>query len=287
MYSKQGHLALLVVDPFPRVARAAAKMKRQTEEQQSFELFPMELLLEIARSDWSLSGAIARTCHALLRLFTSHSILKEMIDAIKTSGRPLFKWLTFALPFSFVSTSPSPKQPLKSYEKGALLSGGFVCQLIYNKSWESDVDIFVPRQWCTSRKSEMQDGLTLDVISKQTTPIQRVLETFDLSIVQQGFVDDVYYVTPLAIYTRHFSEIIATPCAANISYNVQRHKITRNVFHYIALHYSFKHDAEFHECKESLCNGWMKELVAWKSRVAKYHARFPSFPIVYIQPEVS
>ena len=66
---------------------------------------PPEILVHIVRcNEWYLSGCLARCSKSFLRLLTEKALLGEIITHIKTQKIPLFKWLLFYLPSSFMTT---------------------------------------------------------------------------------------------------------------------------------------------------------------------------------------
>lgn len=264
--------------------------------------FPIELYIEIARNDrWQISGSFARASKTMLAAFVDANILREIMDSVKCLRCPLFKWMRFALPSCYFNTPKSKKDAVLSpmtrmldntFRSGTyLISGGIVCQHIYGKEWQSDIDVYVPRCRVQSEEYATYQNSRYDIHPVDTDRLERVIEDFDLSIVQQGFMSDEYFLTPLAFYTQHWHEIVAMPRESNINYRMPERDATfkmmsRTLWYYINLHQELHHEYKqpFHEC--DLCDRvqGMTELIKWRERVCKYSERFKSFSIIYCKP---
>lgn len=290
-------------------------------------ILPVDVLIYISRlDDWEMSGPFARSSKTVLRAFTEKSILREMVTHAITKERPLFRWLLFGLPSCWISDIVWPTNPVKlpSVDKlfkkmhfymrpnitanQCLISGGTVCQKLYGKEWEADMDLFIPLVGKRSTRMLViyEDMKEADLVTKQFFPgeIQRSLDTFDLSIVQQGFVGDLFYQTPIALYSFLWQEIVALPDDVNMQYvklwnkdgtQVGRpREVVVNIWEYIERHQNdhvVNLPIRYHECTkchpESSRNKSLEHagaLTVWADRVVKYARRFPKFPIVYCRP---
>ena len=269
------------------------------------ELLPRDLLLEIARaSGWVVSGALARLDKHLLRLFTSRDVLREIITTIKQGDSILFRWLLLSLPCSLLGAGDAMAtvQPLAlkehadfSPEKScAFVTGGRVCQRLYRKEWESDIDIFTARDGddLVSKRRErhqlMLEGEKYDLVQcPYGEETERCIENFDLSLVQQGYHlhTGVVYCTPLALYSAMWQEIVAIPSASLIQYHAGPHRpwVVANVWHYIDRHRHDHQPEEYHVCdlcEDDESNGALP-FRPWRTRMRNYCARFPGFTVVY------
>lgn len=264
---------------------------------------PTDMMIEIARQDkWLLSGSMARCSKQMLQEFVTPCVLKEIIESIKFCKGRLFKWLGFALPATYypvlkepirsLSYSTMVKDELISTASDIFVSGGSVCQKIYQLEWEADIDIYVEDKYLRERRIVYVDKKKIDIFPTSLSRIERVIENFDLSIVQQGFLGEIYYLTPLSCYTQNYKEIIVMPNESNIEYqwvveqNGRFVSITRTVdiWHYIHIH-KFQHpvEADFHRCEECRYCQNLEIVSLWNKRVQKYCERFPSFTITYCQ----
>jgi len=270
---------------------------------QHVTILPVECLIEIARQgNWLMSGPLARCSKASLLQFTNPSVLKEIILSIKVTNSRLVKWLVLALPskyFYFLiegAVNPLKPDPCILKNEGLLgqnifVSGGSVCQNVYHLEWKADIDIYVDKKYITERTSISRNGKVFDIVPT-CHMIERVIENFDLSIVQQGFMGDIYYLTPLSFYTQFNKEIIAMPNETNIQYTEPCHvgagKIdyilrTVDIWHYIEYHEMHHKLLRFHECNKCVCFN-IDLIISWYSRVKKYCDRFPNFTIAYCKP---
>lgn len=216
--------------------------------------------------------------------------------------RPLFKWLLLALPSCYF-TIPSEKQRgistllvnnmtyLLPYilSGSQFVSGGMVCQHVYGKKWRSDIDIYINCEYIEGRRYTYQGNL-LDIHVTDTQNLERVIENFDLSIVQQGILGGDYFLTPLAFYTQCWHEIVVIPNESNIQYTIPKLDDNngpsienRTLWQYINLHRELheQNNCAYHKCEKCARVQWMPELIMWKERVRRYNERFKSFSIVY------
>lgn len=200
------------------------------------QLFPNDIWLNIARqSNWLLSGPIAICSKSLLLMFLAPSTLVEIIGDIKKDLRNrMLKWLTFDFPAEYMIFPPGfdHKKIYESLEykpqsRHEFITGGYITQKIYDLNWESDIDIYCHNgtydNCCGSHRIK-----NIDRISSTTLRLEQVIENFDMSIVQQGYLHDKYYLTPLALYTFHTKDIIICPSNLNIEYRVPEQVLKNN-----------------------------------------------------------
>ena len=273
-----------------------------------------DIFLNIARqSKWELSGLIARCSLSLLFMFLTPVVLIEIIGDIKGDLRNrLPKWLTYDFPAEYMKFPPRFKQeeiyaslPYKPQSRHEFITGGCITQKIYGLSWESDIDIYCHRGTYDNHNIE-----NIDRIETTEVRLERVIENFDMSIVQQGYLNNKYYLTPLALYTFYTKDIIVCPCNFNITYRVPDKILTnnpqlqrvaeggcndmshikRNIWFYIHKHED-NNDSEhsgvtFDEC--GLCNSFIyDDIDVWRKRVKKYRKRFPEFTFTYCRPSTT
>lgn len=288
-------------------------MKRERTTTDCIPSLPHELLLEITRVDrWCMSGAMARTSKDMLLRFTEPSVLREIMIVVNQADGVVFRWLLFALPCSFLTTryggDASKKEVMMLKEPifispfvvidhkytQSFVTGGAVCQRLYAREWTSDIDIFVhfieeedvdldKRMYCRDNH-----GL-FEITPSPFAKIERVMERFDLSIVQQGYYrhhSETLYCTPLALYTAQWHEIVAIPTNECIEYNDgHSHKRIVDIWHYIDIHNrDHKGDANpYHTCVKCDENQSSRHMpfVRWRRRMRKYSSRFPEFNILY------
>lgn len=277
---------------------------------------PIELFIDIARFDsWIMSGALARCCKEALRLFLDPRILREIVTFIKHIKGRLFKWLVFALPSKYFITpmvAESAQRVIGCVEiphslvfgtalfpttdNDRFFSGGRVCQAVYQQKWKCDIDVYVNDHVTETRRYIRGLGEFLDIIpTARRLHMERVIQKFDISIVQQGYRGNEYYLTPLSLYTLYTSDIIAKPTIDNIIYHLptfadgkyfETTVTTRDIWHYVQVHEEKHKNSEFHVCTECHTQN-ISEIVEWRKRIEKYKARFPSFTISYCEPPFS
>lgn len=276
-------------------------------------LLPLDIIFNISKYDnWVSSGPIARCSKHTLRMFTTPFILNEIIESIKRRGCCLFKWLVIALPSSYiipddltfynvsniiqsvketinprVFTGIIPDIPISD----RFITGGHVCKALYKCKWESDIDIYVKDRYIKVRIFTRYNNKKIDIIPTQLPHIESVIEDFDISITQQGLLDDCYYLTPLSLFTWYHGEIIAMPHESNIQYNFSQNHgsikiVTKDIWYYINIHKNnhIGPDIPFHQCTK--CGFLLKPICTWKERIKKYSSRFPYFIITYIPPPI-
>lgn len=291
-------------------------MKRERTTTDCIPSLPHELLLEITRVDrWCMSGAMARTSKDMLLRFTEPSVLREIIIAVNQADGVVFRWLLFALPCSFLTTTrygggASKKDVMTLNEPVCILpdvvlgyectqsfvTGGAVCQRLYAREWASDIDVFVhsiAKEEGISAEKRLslwdEHCQYIDIVPSEFVDMERVMERFDLSIVQQGYYrhhSETLYCTPLALYTAQWHEIVAIPTNECIEYNDgHSHKHIVDIWHYIDIHNrDHQGDANpYHACIQCNLNQSSGHIpfMRWRERMCKYSSRFPEFNILY------
>lgn len=298
-------------------------MKRRLQEEAEKEKEAPELTVdcwvEVARDDWQQSGALARTCHALLRAMTRPDVLRELVEWMKRAQRRLH-WLWLSLPYMLLceealrgrieSALPAiramaAQRPLEAARGGVCLTGGWVTRQIYGAEWDCDVDCFLSVQSLHgARRTEYFDvahNLAWDLVRITAQPADRLFEEFDHSLVQHGYCPRAgceeegeeageFYLTPLACYTYHWHDCILSPTTRNIYYHglYQTQEewgddlCTQSPWRVISAHDTAGHQAPFHACDECRKRHYMEE---WCRRVCRYQARFPGFTFSYVRAE--
>lgn len=288
------------------------------------QLLPDDILVHLARiGEWLLSGSVARCNKSLLRRFTTLEILGEIVHAIVASERVILKWLLLALPDTLIGTRTvyKPSDTVVGLEldhPGGFISGGAVCRMVYDKQWDSDVDVWVHcdseadagrkalmrvTSWCSadddSQSSSAPTPLKMvqfDVVYHTRPEPERCIENFDLSIVQQGYFQgerNEVYSTPLALYSRQHNHIVALPSRECIEYNDGSGR-TRlvDIWYYIDKHRANHRNDEnelvaYHECKQCDDDGSSghEPFQRWRARMKTYASRFTGFPITYCRTQ--
>lgn len=300
------------------------------QQQELEQVFPNDIFLDIARqSDWKESGAIARCSRSLLRMFLMPVILAEIVDHFKKNKRyRMLKWLVFSLPYEFMRLPVgyygllNPEELYKTLDiqpqsRHEFITGGYITQDIYGLEWESDIDIFCHHGIYSNEPRKdppMHPHKYIDRIYSYVLHLERVIEKFDMSIVQHGYLHDKFYLTPLALYTMHYNDIIVSPSNLNIKYDVPTRAVKANpklepftqilsespnkrllkhdIWYFITQHLLIHVGNEHHantfdkcvQCKE-LCD-YHRKISKWCKRVRKYRKRFPKFTFSYILPSV-
>lgn len=164
---------------------------------------------------------------------------------------------------------------LKHFErKETVVSGGALAQIIYEKSWDSDLDIFF-RQDVESRYP--YSGF--DFVGRNVRHIEEVIASFDCSLVQVEYkgTDNELYVTPLFLIGYVTQK--AFWCFSNCEYTnaLSREKMRIHQF----LLYHNHPQGPFFKCRE--CMKQIDNYYHWFKRIAKYKARFPDFDFCLLQ----
>lgn len=273
-------------------------------------LFPKDFLIEIARSDqWETSGPLARTSKEILCLFTDPNILREIMESVKIRQRPLFKWMLLALPSCYFTIPSEKRRGIDSLLSSMLVDstpylspdipsgsqficGDMVCQHVYEKKWASSIDIYAPCEY-TKNGCYISQDIMFTIYATETQNPERVIESFDISIVQQGILGTDYFLTPLAFYTQCWQEIVVTPDYSKLKSpgDINDHETWNHTFwDYTVIHVTSheKSDLPFHNCKAC---AYMRKLtmqitflMSWTEKVCQYKERFESFSIVYCKP---
>ena len=232
--------------------------------------WPIELLIHIARqSNWYLSGPFARCSKSMFVAFTEKGILGEIISSIKaTYGRPMLRWLVLALPsFMYPNETLSitnlynecsvvdflaiyyPKKKIDPF-----VGGDKLCGEIYEKVVRPVSTIFMPRYTHSLSRVHRSCFLNDDDIRIHDVPWldrdpERIIETVDHSLIQQGFIGQTYYQTPLAVYTRLYKDVAIMPSDENIQpesngFTIRDPTPPINIWQYIDYHVKEKHECE-------------------------------------------
>jgi hypothetical protein len=214
-------------DAATAVAEADAVVVATTTEWSEIPFDVVQLILATGR--WKTCGSLARTSREWMRLLTSPCVVSRLItetappESTSNIHATLPPWLFFALPASlvgrggvapftwtdYVDSRTHLVFPLNLPAEKYFYTGGDVAQRLHDKRWQADCDI-----WTTDERLRVT-GLTVrdtthdwDFVVKSDAyePTQRCIEKFDLSVVQQGFLqrDSVdtepeLYATPLAV----------------------------------------------------------------------------------------
>jgi len=266
---------------------------------------PDDVWLSIARwTNWYISGLLARLNKTMLRVFTSRDAMREIIHSIHKGDGILFKWLLLSLPRALLwGEALTLSQPLclsdpLVFTVPAFVTGGALCQIMYDKVWDSDIDIFVNYVVGSERRQLEHEGRSFDLIPMSKVGSERCIEFFDLSILQQGYQlqeEGEFYCTPLALYTAMWREIIVIPTAECIDYTVPG--LGARVSNACIWRYIDRHTKEceegtlYHRCKEcdDRANAGRGEcrFRRWRARAQKYSLRFPDFSFIYCKPPPS
>lgn len=278
---------------------------------------PLEFYYEVARAspDWVLSGQLARTCKSLLQYFTRPGVLAVILDHLKTTQRPLLRWLCIALPQRFMYDAHSIDRLSPLLWKDAqidledyigegfhfLITGGCVAQILHGVSWKCDIDIFVEKDRIDERDQRAAAGREFDFVPGAFDELQRELDCFDLSVVQQGFLstdDRNLYRTPLSLYTECTREIIVIVDDESVFYNnkechhtdvlppreMEAMKNYGNcALAHVRKHNGMGHGNPFHDC--DVCFPKQSGAITrWRRRICNYRDRFPEYKISYCEP---
>ena len=209
-------------------------------------------------NEWISCGAWARTCKYWMKKLTSPNIVAAILG--QKSGiiiEDLPKWLFYALPVSFIGDAPEhfywdtyqSKRTNGIYlpenkEQGVcyFYTGGDVSKHLYDRKWVSDLDIWTndlhvkvspehknPVQNRENRRNgyiQVNDLMDIVIKPDRSIPLQRCIETFDISLVQNGFlatgssyISPQFYCTPLSVYSyRHHQLLIGIHPLIDLSY---------------------------------------------------------------------
>ncbi len=290
-------------------------MKRELESDACVPDLTDDILLEIARSsEWLLSCRMARLSKHLLRLFTGKEVLGEIVASIIKSDRIMFRWLTLALPDTLIGScivaKPVAKASIIELDRPGFVSGGAVCRMVYERQWDSDIDIWV--HWSATEAEERGNGgdsrrfpvirmldinkggddanaVLFDVVYHLREQPERCIENFDLSIVQQGYFQSdstEAYSTALALYSRQHSRILALPSRECIDYTgALSARYVVDIWYFIDKHCK-EHGgtpSTYHACDQCDADESRGHIYfrRWRNRMKEYVKRFPDFPVTY------
>jgi hypothetical protein len=190
---------------------------------------PQEIVVEIFTwADWQACGPLARTCAYWMRRLTSSQTLSTLVDlCVGTHLRRLPRWLFYALPASLIGDAPEYTWkaytadwegdlfPMNLSAERYFYTGGAVCKALYGREWACDTDVWTTEESLAPRDYSPDTNHELDFVVKsdRSKPLQRCLERFDLSIVQQGFLHSAsspptLYTTPLAVYSYRCKKLL-------------------------------------------------------------------------------
>ena len=292
-------------------------MKRELEvvadeQQQQQQPLPDELLLLVAHADdWCNTNVLAFLSHRTLRLFTRRDVLFEIVETCLARNM-LLPWLLMALPCAWLSEPmPVPMVLEMGMTFGAFVTGGAVAQLLYNRKWDCDNDVWVASSWerAQIRETYRGDNAVDIVVRPPGLTVQSCISRFDVSVTQQGYISGATpttYCTPLALYSWKERVLVALPSRQLIEYhgydtrytskNLTRVKMKVNVWHYIRSHEAnylhpqdvadgMSHAGPYHECAfcDGLEGGGHSQFQKWRKRMRRYAKRFPDFKLVYCQ----
>lgn len=281
------------------------------------EPLPDELLLLVAHADdWLNTTTLAFLSHHTLRLFTRRDVLFEIVCTC-LSRQMLLPWLLMALPCAWLSDPmpvPVVLQLGNTYDD-TFVTGGAVAQLLYNREWDGDNDIWVASRGAEARIREAYGGdKNLDIVVRpHYLTVQSCISRFDMSVTQQGYLGDAActaYCTPLALYSWKERVLVVLPSRQSIEYLdlgygtdlsgkrllTHRMKMKVNVWHYIWRHEAnyiypndvaggMSHTGKYHEC--AYCDGLQGhghgQFQKWRARMRRYAERFPDFKLVHCQ----
>jgi hypothetical protein len=194
------------------------------------------------------------------------------------------------------------------------ITGGQICQIAFNKVWDSDIDVFVASAE-EGRVSKTIDGHPIDIVFCNVSSPEKVLRRFDISLCQIGvlvdYMNDSYevYVTPLFMCSTMFNvfaiQVSDLSCSYNVAWvpgepafkNVEDRFFKHLLFHIpearandvAGLQDFYKED--FVECPRCrypiegphihIVSDQEGHFFRWAARIAKYQARFPNFEKQY------
>jgi hypothetical protein len=185
------------------------------------------------------------------------------------------------------------------------ITGGQICQLAFEKTWDSDVDVFIASH--DERRSSYSIGdMSIDVVFCDVSSPEKVLRRFDISLCQVGVLIDVaknnfvVYVTPLFLCSRLYNIFAIQVSDLSCSYAIVQRKSGRRIKKHVedrfmkhtlfhVLDDDMKDFLECERCRLPLVPpSWNEEIIdkeghffRWAKRVAKYQHRFPNFQKQY------
>lgn len=210
------------------------------------------------------------------------SIFNELV---KNAALPKFFYSSIPMHLTCTNLSfPSIEIPYGD----CFLTGGKVCQTVYEKEWKSDVDIWMKGQdhWDSYNVDD-----DFDIIFKNFEPY-RCISGFDLSICMQGIeIKDgkrAEHITPLGLFTYYTKKIVATLSSQTIEYRPNNvYDYHNNPFICYLIHRTFsniglKHKENFSLCKHCRSSIVYDKMIIWLNRLQKYQDRFPDYEILFV-----
>jgi hypothetical protein len=183
--------------------------------------------------------------------------------------------------------------------KGGVLAGGAVARTVFDRSWKlKDYDIFVPMlpeeerdEYSTKRIKVEYDSVTLDLVFKAND-----ISDFDLSVCQVGINLDTneVFATPLFLYSVKRNVMICRISNFGVGYLQEYEQPVSWLFN---VHVNAGHIAYFCYCiicKEELekygdevfvNDDYKTSIDIWFERVKKYHDRFPTYKLHFVDYE--
>lgn len=284
---------------------------KQANPPTALSALPNDMIAVIlARDGWKSCGPLARTSRSWMRRLTAPGFVLRLIAETASAQDELIHetlpaWLFYALPGHLVGDAPAFTWsqyaagrtdlvfPLNLLHEKYFYTGGDVAQRLHGKTWQADVDV-----WTTDaqlRVAKLADGDTThnwDFVFKSDAkaPTQRCIETFDLSVVQQGFLqagydaEPVFYTTPLAVCSlvtkRLFIAIDPLCLGADYEVCLTGHDAVRvrvTIFRMIVKHHQGHHHTKQLDCGFSLwgCRQTKRaESIAYRERPFQLNAFF-------------
>jgi hypothetical protein len=263
---------------------------------------PIEILITVCTQNWDLSCLFICVSRAFVYELTRPHILCQIVEHALRGGH-IYPWLLYSMSETLLPHHVVRIDNLTSSDH-VFVTGGAVAQLVYDKQWESDIDV-----WATHSNVNInlpRSNAVLDLITNEGPQpckmgyhqeLHKCLASFDLSVVQQGYYLDtgVGYCTPLSLYTRHTGIIVVIPDNICVKYTggfMINYRVT--VWHYIHKHedecdpdfygnHEIEHNGYYHACilcKNCRSSGHIS-FRRWQQRVCKFESRFPDFRWIY------
>jgi hypothetical protein len=199
-----------------------------------YPTLPLDMWLQIVRVDhWLSSGRLARCSTTLLKAMTQPHIVWEILEIANQKRSALPRWLNFALPATLLhppllspESSPRAKEQFEALLKTTtgyltqgwmtrdlLFTGDTLCQILYGVKWEAETRVLYNARSYIRFTEDLSHHMHAQFVfvCKILDNMVRLIEESELSILQQGFLAGVYYLTPLALYTQHSKVIVAMP----------------------------------------------------------------------------
>lgn len=169
---------------------------------------------------------------------------------------------------------------LKYFQAECVVSGGALCQIFFEKEWESDLDLFCPILWGDPGR-EKKGGI--DFIETRLIHIQNVIAGFDSSLVQVCYdKSGALFFTPLFM----IGYLTKTAFWNCLNSEYMRMKESRVKMQNICVKYpEFWRDTE---CIDEMivefdCSH--QNVFDWFRRIKKYKRRFLDFKFCLLEKE--